>query len=304
METSVTGASLKSAPVSTFHHDASNLTKGDGGSLPSSTGNNLLHVLAWNVCGFAAVGKLPVSILSQKPIICLTETHLVPNQTCVLPPSLSAYSRQTHAVCSNRKGYSGVSVLLGESHESSKVREVQLPGEYAGEARLLVIEHPMCTVVSVYVPNAGQGLKRLTPRIKLWDPWFAKLIQELTKGSTWPVYVLGDLNVAHTEIDLANPKTNKKNPGFSEEERASFTTLLKLGWVDTWRAANPDKRQYSFFTGRSPGARERNVGWRLDYALASTGKAAKAVHSVRICDEVNGSDHLPIELVINLDALK
>lgn len=263
------------------------------------------------MCGLSALTSLSLDtgVLSHKPLLCVGETHLPPDavrNAPVLPGGKlnQAFGQQMHAVCTDRPRYSGVSVCVPPEAGVWKLSEVPGPGEFAREGRVVVAEGELCTVVSVYVPNAGQGLKRLGPRTKVWDPWFLQMIGDLTKGGTWPVYVVGDLNVAHTEIDLANPKTNKKTPGFSDEERSNFTLLLKAGWVDVWRTLNPGKKEYSFFTSRSPGARERNVGWRLDYLLASQGKAAKAVSSVRICKEIFGSDHLPIEAIIDLDALK
>jgi len=162
---------------------------------------------------------------------------------------------------------------------------------------VLTAEFGGCFVVCAYVPNAQQGLVRLDYRLR-WDADFRAHLGVLAARK--PVFVCGDLNVAHNEIDLENPKANRKNAGFSDEERASFSELLASGFADTFRVKNPDAvRRYSWWSYRSA-ARERNIGWRIDYWLASTAPAAHALDGhwckPEIHDGFLGSDHCPVSV--------
>ena len=157
------------------------------------------------------------------------------------------------------------------------------------------MEFDKCYVVTVYVPNVKRDLSRLEYRMK-WEDDFRKYLKKLEK--TKPVVMCGDLNVAHEEIDLKNAKANVGNAGFTNEERAKFTELLKAGFVDTFRYFNPDKEQYSWWSFMGH-AREKNIGWRIDYFVVSK-SIIKKVANATIYDNVMGSDHCPVGLNVNL----
>jgi exodeoxyribonuclease-3 len=165
--------------------------------------------------------------------------------------------------------------------------------EHDNEGRVISVDLPDFHLVNVYTPNAQEELKRLPYRLT-WDEAFRKHLKMLEKSK--PVLTCGDLNVAHQEIDIARPKENRRNPGFSDEERESFTRLLDAGFVDTFRHFEKGAHHYSWWSYRG-GARERNVGWRLDYWLASE-SLRKALKASRIRPEVWGSDHCPVELEV------
>jgi AP endonuclease 1 len=168
--------------------------------------------------------------------------------------------------------------------------------EFADECRLITAEFDKFYVVSVYVVNAGRGLKTLDKRME-WNNVFDKYVKDLDKKK--PVIIAGDMNVSHHEIDLKNPKSNKKNAGFTQEERDGFTNLLKLGFVDTFRHFYPDKADAYTFWSYLNNARAKNVGWRLDYFVVSE-RFVKHVKDNVIRSDILGSDHCPIVLFLNL----
>ncbi len=190
-----------------------------------------------------------------------------------------------------KKGYSGTAVL-SRIPFSDRVLGMNVP-EHDNEGRLVTVEFQDFILVNVYTPNAQDGLARLPYRL-LWDAAFRNYL--LTLQQKKPVITCGDFNVAHQEIDIARPKENRKSPGFSDEERASFTELLNAGFIDTFRHFDQRPNQYSWWSFRA-GARQRNVGWRIDYWLVS--EALKGnLKAARIRQDIFGSDHCPVELEI------
>jgi exodeoxyribonuclease-3 len=167
--------------------------------------------------------------------------------------------------------------------------------EHDQEGRVITLELADYFVVNVYTPNAQDELRRLPYRLQ-WDEAFRKHLKKLEKKK--PVLTCGDFNVAHQEIDIARPKENRRNAGFTDEERESFSRLLDSGFVDTFRHFDPRPNQYSWWSYRA-GARGKNVGWRLDYWLASKGVAG-ALKAAKIRQDVFGSDHCPVELELNM----
>lgn len=167
---------------------------------------------------------------------------------------------------------------------------------YNNEGRMITLEYETFYLVNVYVPNSQDGLKRLDYRME-WEDAFRSYVIALDKKK--PVIICGDLNVAHKEIDLKNPKTNRRNPGFTDEEREKFTTLLGAGFIDTFRTLHPEDIVYSWWSYRFK-AREKNTGWRIDYFVCSERLLPK-VAEAKIHTDIYGSDHCPVELVVAAD---
>ena len=190
-----------------------------------------------------------------------------------------------------KKGYSGTAIYT--KHKPLSVRYGIGIEEHDHEGRVITLEYEDFFFITVYVPNAQDGLKRLDYRMK-WEDDFLSYIKELDKQK--PVIFCGDLNVAHEEIDLKNPKTNHNNPGFTDEEREKFSTLLQSGFKDTFRTLHPDDPTYSWWSYRFH-AREKNIGWRIDYFVVSE-RLMPQVTSASILTEVMGSDHCPVELIL------
>lgn len=250
--------------------------------------------ISWNVNGLRAVMKKDpgfeeiFSALSAD-IFAIQETKMQEGQLKLeLPGYFQTWSY------AERKGYSGTAVFSREE-PINVVRQIGC--EVADdEGRVCALEFDGFWFVDVYTPNAQDALKRLDTRLA-WDARYREFLSELAESK--PVVTCGDFNVAHQEIDLKNPDTNHMNPGFSDEERASFGRLLEAGFTDTFRARHPDARDaYSWWSYRMR-ARERNVGWRIDYFLVSDSVADK-VTGAAILPEVFGSDHCPVELMIEL----
>lgn len=190
-----------------------------------------------------------------------------------------------------KKGYSGTAVL---SRVPFKKHTLGFGlAEHDNEGRVISVEFPDFHLVNVYTPNAQEELKRLPYRLQ-WDEAFRKHLKKLEK--TKPVLTCGDLNVAHQEIDIARPKENRRNPGFSDEERESFSKLLDSGFVDTFRELEKGAHHYSWWSYRA-NARANNVGWRIDYWLMSQAMRP-ALKASRIRPDVHGSDHCPVEMEI------
>ena len=194
-----------------------------------------------------------------------------------------------------RKGYSGVAVFA--RNRPLSVHYGLLDGKYDEEGRVITLEYPAFYFVAAYVPNAGDGLKRLSFRMQ----YELDLLDYLNAlKSKKEVIYCEDLNVAHEPIDLKNPKQNEGNPGYTKEERDSFSRLLQNGYHDVWRERNPDRAQYSWWSYRFH-AREKNVGWRIDYFVLTEG-LVPLVRDIRILDEVMGSDHCPVVMEADIDA--
>lgn len=191
-----------------------------------------------------------------------------------------------------KKGYSGTAVYTRKT--PLNVTYGMGIEEYDHEGRIITLEMEDHFLVCVYTPNSQDGLKRLDYRMQ-WEDAFRQYL--LSLDETKPVIVCGDMNVAHEEIDLKNPKTNRMNAGFTDEERAKMTTLLESGFVDTFRFFYPDaKDRYSWWSYRFR-AREKNVGWRIDYFLVSK-RLTLRLKSAEILDDIMGSDHCPVSLVL------
>lgn len=191
-----------------------------------------------------------------------------------------------------KKGYSGTAIFT--KHKPKNVTYGLGIDEHDHEGRVITLEMEEFYLVTVYTPNSQDGLRRLEYRMK-WEDDFRKYLTGL--DSIKPVIVCGDMNVAHKEIDLKNPKTNRKNAGFTDEEREKFTTLLSNGFTDTFRYLYPDKEgAYSWWSYRFR-AREKNAGWRIDYFVVSN-RIADKIKSAAIHNEIFGSDHCPVELEI------
>lgn len=251
-----------------------------------------MKLATWNVNGIRASldkGLRNYLQTSDCDIVCLQETKAMADQ--VELSWLSGYQAIWNSA--EKKGYSGTCVLSRIPFLSYSLG-IGLP-DHDREGRVITVEYPEFFVVNVYTPNAKAELARLPYRIT-WDEAFRSYVKELEKKR--PVLVCGDLNCAHEEIDLANPKSNRKNAGFSDEERASFGLHLKAGLVDVFRHFDKSPGKYTWWTMRTGGAaREKNIGWRLDYWLASESFTPN-LKSCTIRADVYGSDHCPVELVV------
>lgn len=249
-----------------------------------------LKICNWNVNGLRAIlskGNLIEFLNSEKPdIMAFEETKMQENQ---LDFNFDGYYRYMNSA--ERKGYSGTMVLTKEKPLSVSY---DIKGkDHPLEGRVITLEYKDFYFVCAYVPNSKDGLLRLDYRMH-WEDDLRKHLKALDKVK--PVIYTGDLNVAHNEIDLKNPDSNHESAGFSDEEREAFSKLLASGFKDTFRELYPDKVKYSWWSYRMR-ARERGVGWRIDYFVVSD-RLMKEVKDSIIYDDVEGSDHCPIGLVI------
>lgn len=245
-----------------------------------------MELVSWNVNGLRAVLKkdfLAYLEARSPDVLCLQETKCRPEDVDQLWPG--GYT--THWNWAEKKGYSGTVIFT--KRKPLKVSLGMDRSEHDGEGRIVTAEFPKFHLVNVYVPNAQDGLRRLDYR-QQWDRDFLTYLKSLEE--TKPVVVCGDFNVAHQEIDLARPKANVKNAGFSPEERAGFDNFVQAGFVDTFREFEPGPGHYTWWSFRG-GARARNVGWRIDYFLVS-GALRKQLKRAFIEPEVTGSDHCPV----------
>ena len=252
-----------------------------------------MKLVSWNVNGIrASVGKGFIDIVRDydADIFCVQETKAQDDQVAEALNDLEGYHLYSNSA--EKKGYSGVAVLSKKEPLQVKV-DIGIE-EHDQEGRVIALEYDDFWFVDVYVPNSGSGLKRLDYRAT-WDKAFADHLTELQKSK--PLILTGDFNVAHTEIDLARPKPNyDKTAGYTQKEIDGLDGILSTGLVDSYRKLNPDKVQYTFWNLRF-GARARNVGWRIDYFLVSESLMDRVKES-NIHDQVQGSDHCPIELII------
>ena len=249
-----------------------------------------MKLISWNVNGIrACVGKNFMEFFNEvnADIFCLQETKLQENQ---IDLQLDGYHQYWNYA--KKKGYSGTAIFK-KKEPLSVMYGINIE-EHDQEGRVITLEFEDFYMVTVYTPNSQNELKRLDYRMK-WEDDFRNYLKELDDKK--PVIVCGDLNVAHKEIDLKNPKTNRKNAGFTDEERNKFTELMEAGFIDTFRYFYPDKENiYSWWSYRFK-AREKNAGWRIDYFCVSE-KLKDRLVSASIHTEVLGSDHCPVELVI------
>jgi len=268
-------------------------------------------IISWNVNGIRAVHRkglfLPFIEKYQPDILCLQETKAQQNQSEIDLPDYQEYWNSAE-----RPGYSGTAIFCKQkplsvingipSHfapTSLRLRGTSkdLRDKYGDpnlEGRVVTLEFKDFYVVSVYTPNSKDDLSRIPLRHKKWDPAFLKFMCELEKNK--PVIFCGDLNVAHTENDLAKPKQNKNKKGFTIEERGGIDKIIGAGFVDTFRIFTQGKGHYTWWSHFAD-SRARNVGWRIDYIFASK-ILKKKIKSAKILPEVMGSDHCPVEIEV------
>ena len=254
-----------------------------------------MKIVSWNVNGIRAIIKkdFEKSIAEINPdILCLQETKAQKHEVeKSLQPFLNTYKLYVNEA--EKKGYSGTAMLT--KPEPLQVTYGMNNPEFDTEGRIICAEFTTYFLVTVYTPNAGQGLKRLDFKHK-WNLAFKKYVQDLDAKK--PVIICGDLNVAHQAIDLKNDKSNyNKTAGYTQVEIDDFSDLLKAGFIDTFRYLYPNKIQYTYWSYRFK-ARERNTGWRIDYFLVSK-RIIDKVKDVKILDQYFGSDHCPILLEID-----
>ncbi|MBI1840082.1 MAG: exodeoxyribonuclease III [Verrucomicrobia bacterium] len=251
-----------------------------------------MKLLSWNVNGIrAALNKgLGAFIEKQTPdIVCLQETKARQEQVTDLFFAQGYHQSWNSAV---KPGYSGTAIF-----SKKKPRSVALglgASQHDNEGRVITHEYDDFYLVNVYTPNSKRELERLDYRTKEWEPAFRAHLVALNRKK--PVAVCGDLNVAHTEIDLANPKTNTRNAGFTMEERREFSRLLETGFIDTFREFEKGPGHYTWWSQQSA-ARSRNVGWRIDYFIISP-QLRPALKTAFILPEVMGSDHCPVGVTL------
>lgn len=254
-----------------------------------------MKLISWNVNGIRAVLKKNFTefVLEHDPdFLCLQETKARPEQVD-LPLDLAGY--RTYWNSAEKAGYSGTAIFT--KTEPLAVRYGMDIEEHDKEGRVITLEYGDYFLVTVYTPNSKSELLRLPYRIE-WDAAFLAFIKSL-EAEGKPVMVCGDLNVAHEEIDLARPKTNRFSPGFSDQERDGFRNIEAAGFVDTFRHFYPEKTEaYSWWSYRA-GARARNVGWRIDYWCVSE-ELREKLQAAEINADVLGSDHCPVTIEIDL----
>ena len=249
-----------------------------------------MRYVSWNVNGLRAVmGKNFMEAFEalDADVFCLQETKLQEGQIEMVLPDYKQYWNYAE-----KKGYSGTAVFTKKEPVSVSYG-IGIP-EHDTEGRVITLEFEDHYLICVYVPNSQDGLKRLDYRM-CWEDDFLKYVLKLEKKK--PVIWCGDLNVAHEEIDLKNPKTNHMNAGFTDEERAKFDNIVKAGYIDSFRYLYPDRTEaYSWWSYRMK-ARERNAGWRIDYFIVSD-KLKDRIEDSIIHSEIFGSDHCPVELIL------
>lgn len=266
-----------------------------------------MRLYSWNVNGIRAVltkGALQSLITQHDPdILCLQETKAERGQF-----ELDLPQYHEHFFSAVKKGYSGTAILSKtralrylDGFPQDIIEQFHVTGDTYGdpnaEGRVIAAEFDTFWVVTVYTPNSKGDLSRLTLRYESWDRAFLAYVQQLEQSK--PVLFCGDLNVAHDEIDLANPKANVGQHGFTDEERAGFQAFLDAGFTDTFRAAHPDQTgAYSWWTHWA-NARARNVGWRIDYWLASK-EITPHITNPQIHPDIMGSDHCPVSIEVSV----
>ena len=264
-----------------------------------------MRIISWNVNGIRAVHKkgllLPFIKAHDPDILCLQETKAEQHQSEVDLPAYTEYWNSA-----SRKGYSGTAIFTKQKPLAvindfpkeivKKYHLADVYGDTNTEGRVIAAEFPTFFIVTVYTPNAKDDLSRIPLRHKQWDPAFLAYVQLLEKKK--PVIFCGDLNVAHTPDDLARPKENVGKKGFTDEERAGIEKVLAAGFIDTFRIFTKGNGHYTWWSHFAK-ARERNIGWRIDYIFASK-KLKKHITNAAILPNVLGSDHCPVVLDIDL----
>lgn len=249
-----------------------------------------MKFISWNVNGLRACeGKGFSNIFNSldADFFCLQETKMQAGQL-----DLAFMGYQSYWNYADKKGYSGTAIYT--RHQPLDVKTGIGIDEHDHEGRVITLEYDPFYLITVYVPNSQDGLKRLDYRMK-WEDDFRNYILELDKRK--PVIICGDLNVAHKEIDIKNPKSNRRNAGFTDEEREKMSILLNSGMTDTFRYFYPEQKDiYSWWSYRFQ-AREKNAGWRIDYFLVSN-RLQSEMKDAKILTDIYGSDHCPVELDI------
>ena len=248
-----------------------------------------MKFISWNVNGLrACVGKEFEQQFKDldADFFCLQETKMQAGQL-----DLSFLGYESYWNYADKKGYSGTAIYT--KHKPLSVTYGIDIDEHDHEGRVITLEMDDFYLVTVYTPNSQDGLRRLDYRMK-WEDDFQAYLHRLDEKK--PVIVCGDMNVAHQEIDLKNPKTNRKNAGFTDEEREKMTQLLNNGFIDTFRTLYPEQVTYSWWSYRFR-AREKNTGWRIDYFLISE-RLKDRLEDAKIHTEIMGSDHCPVEIVL------
>lgn len=248
-----------------------------------------MKFISWNVNGLrACVGKEFEQQFKDldADFFCLQETKMQAGQLDLSFPGYESYWNYA-----DKKGYSGTAIYT--KHKPLSVTYGIDIDEHDHEGRVITLEMEDFYLVTVYTPNSQDGLRRLEYRMK-WEDDFQAYLHKLDEKK--PVIVCGDMNVAHQEIDLKNPKTNRKNAGFTDEEREKMTQLLSNGFIDTFRTLYPEQVTYSWWSYRFR-AREKNTGWRIDYFLISE-RLKDRLEDAKIHTEVMGSDHCPVEIIL------
>jgi exodeoxyribonuclease-3 len=247
-----------------------------------------MKLMSWNVNGIrAALKKGFMDFFEEESpdILCLQETRALPEQVSIDTNGYHIFWNPA-----KRKGYSGTAILTKKEPLSVRLN-LGYP-EHDDEGRVLTAEYEDYFLVTVYTPNSKRGLERLEYRTLEWDPTFRTYLQELEKDK--PVIFCGDLNVAHKEIDLANPKSNERNAGFTIEERTTFEQLLNCGFIDTFREFCSEGGHYTWWSNFGK-AREKNIGWRIDYFCISP-QLRSRLRSATILPHIMGSDHCPVAI--------
>ena len=252
----------------------------------------MLKLISWNVNGLRACcdkGFRESFERLDADFFCLQETKMQAGQL-----DLQFEGYQSYWNYAEKKGYSGTAIFT--RHQPLSVAYGIGVEEHDHEGRVITLEMENFYLITIYVPNSQDELRRLAYRMT-WEDAFLSYLKKLEEKK--PVVVCGDLNVAHQEIDLKNPKSNRKNAGFTDEERAKFTTWLNAGFTDTFRYFYPDQKEiYSWWSYRFK-AREKNAGWRIDYFVTSASLNDKLVDA-KIHTDVFGSDHCPVELTLDI----
>jgi len=248
-----------------------------------------MKFVSWNVNGLRAVANKGFEDIFKQfdaDFFCLQETKMQAGQFEFNPEGYQSYFNYAE-----KKGYSGTAIYT--KHEPLSISYGIQNDLHDQEGRVITLEYDQFYLVCVYTPNAQEELKRLAYRM-MWEDDFRAYLKALDQKK--PVILCGDLNVAHQEIDLKNPKGNRKNPGFSDEERAQFTALLEAGFIDTFRSLYPEKVRYSWWSYRM-NARAKGVGWRIDYFVVSE-PLKNQLKKADIHDDIFGSDHCPVSIDI------
>ncbi len=269
-----------------------------------------MKIYSWNVNGIRAVQKKallePFIKKHQPDVLCIQETKAQPDQVSdMFEELLPEYQQFWYSA--EKKGYSGTAIFTKSEPENviqglpkeikDKYNLIDEYGDTTAEGRVLTVEYEPFFVSTVYTPNAKDSLDRI-PMRQQWDPAYLEYMQQLQKIK--PVIFCGDFNVAHQEIDLARPKPNVEKKGFTAEERSGFGAMLESGFVDSLRQLHPDTPELYTWWSHFGGARDRNVGWRIDYVMLSE-TMTSILKSARIHPDVYGSDHCPVSVELNIE---